>query len=160
MSNEYMIYLDIDDVLDRDKWIFRYSLPCHERMKEKYQLIRNNGRFVDFLEGDFSRESVREYFLNEHNKFTYNLASKIGFSGFEHMLIPYGLDSNGLGEDIEARILKRFEKIWDIPDDIKNFEFSERNIEQMKKDGLLDEKIKFGDIIFKHGSYIVDVDRC
>jgi hypothetical protein len=57
------------------KWLFHYSLPCHFGRDSAFQRLIKSGNFkpLKCLE-DFSRESVRDYFLGLNNELTFQNA--------------------------------------------------------------------------------------
>ena len=65
------------------QWLFFYTLPCTRGNPQAFERLLEIGKFNEFLDGDYSRQNVRAYFLGQHNKRTY--------PNFFHMLRPYDI---------------------------------------------------------------------
>lgn len=71
---------------DKYKWLKQYAMPC---FNSKVRSIHNLPRIKtieEFLEGDYSKEKVRDYFFIPHNLRTLKERNYI------HLVIPYEIN--------------------------------------------------------------------
>ena len=145
---------------EKEKWLFLYALPCHFGKIERYEQMKASGNFkpASKLKENFSRESVRNYFLGEHNSESYNNAIS-DERWFHHMLMPYRVTK--VSPEIEIKLVEDFEKRFFMPEKYKQKKLSKRQQKRMKQFGFLDGgNLGKGDIIYIHGGFIVDLERC
>lgn len=147
------------EISEQDKWLYFYTLPCHGGNSLLFENLKKTGKFNEYLNGDFSREKVRAYFLGEHNikslkkmeRIEENKTSKQETMGI-HLLIPYRVNYI-LGESLTCTIYQHF---YDIAKLTPSRIFA-KSLDKAIELKIIQEYPKQGDILLVHGDWIVDV---
>lgn len=135
----------------KDKWLFLYTLPCHNGIEEVFNRMMESGNSAPMLalNGNHSREDVRNYFLGEHN-------SRVGDMGnIQCMLIKYEIIST---LPLQGKAIAIG---YEIPEYLREVYLNEKDMEKAVRFGVLkDKKLKLRDIVFMHRGFIVDAEFC
>lgn len=138
-------------ISEKDKWLFLYTLPCHDGNHRAFQKMKESSNFnpVLALNGDYSKKAVRNYFLGEHNL----KASSVG--NIPCILMQYQIIS--VNTYIRSRICN---ESYRLPEYLQEISLSSGDLEKAVRFGVLEDskKLKTGDILFMHGGFIVDVE--
>ena len=147
------------EINEQDKWLYFYTLPCTGGNILLFENLKKIGEFNKYLNGDFSREKVRRYFLGEHNikslkKTEIIEENKIGEQETMgiHLLIPYRVNYI-LEESLTCTIYQPF---YDIANLTPSRIFA-KSLDTAIELEVIQEYPKQGDILLVHGDYIVDV---
>jgi len=145
-----------EKVPEKYKWLFFYSLPCHEGDSKKFlELIKsNNFKPLKYLSNDYSRESVREYFLGRHNYEAYLKKN------FLHMVIPYVINTESKIGDSLNKSLEI--EITEFPFVLPFFKFKINERELARKLeilGITDTKLLKNNTIYIHFGFVVDIEN-
>lgn len=135
----------MNEISPEDRWLYNYTLPCTCGNLELFDKLKRLGHFVSFLNGDFSRQNVMDYFLGEHNVSTYEEKN------YPHLVIPYEIVSC-------HRNLKKGEVVvpfLEVPEFLKDKKFGNRTVKFAKELGALEELAK-GDVVISHCGWIID----
>jgi len=137
---------------DEYKWLYSYTFPCTRRGDEEAFLeLLKKGNFLDILKGDYSRESVRSYFLVDHNlrELTGSPAMPSHRSmGYLHLALPYYIEQTGEGT-LVCKLIKPFDQ---MPLG-KNKIFNPFEIESAEKRGVLYQD---SEIVVSHAGIIAE----
>ena len=144
----------------KNKWLFNYALPCTAGNEKAFDRLLSNGEFAKHFDNNYSREAVRDYFMEKHNLLTLDivkggvLESKMSHScsGLYHLLIPYTIEGVG-GKGITCQVAEPF---YDLPIPLTSRFFDREEIEKAKKRAVLEDSIGNGDVLLVHALQIVD----
>jgi len=100
---------------EKYKWLYSYTLPCTKRGDEKFFIdLLKKGQFVSFLNGDYSRENVRKYFLIDHNvrelECSVLMNKNHRSAGYLHLALPYKIKEFGK-EELVCRLVEPFDQM-------------------------------------------------
>lgn len=145
----------IQDIPEKDRWLFLYTFPCHFENQEIFLRLKKFGKFNNYLNGNSTKEKIKEYFFTKHNNDAHRNRN------YNHMLIPYRvIESNSDSEssEIKCSVLKPF---FELPENLENKILSEDDLIKAKGLGIIgkDEKLEIGDIVLIHGGFIVDIEK-
>ncbi len=126
------------------KWIYLYTLPCHNGSESVFEHILAHGEGVRRLKKDHSREAVMAHFLIDHNLTNPNF----------HYCVPYVAGKSfqdSLPCIVETNFLRTFD-ITLVPSKI----FDKKTLEEAIQRGALSSMPSPETIIIAHGNYVVD----
>lgn len=127
------------------KWIYLYSLPCHNSNETVFEHILAHGEGVRKLKKDYSRKNVMAHFLIDHNLQSHN----------SHYCVPY-VAGKSFQDSLPCRVEEGFLGLFDIPGLIPSKIFDKKTLEQAIERGALSSMPSPETILITHGNYIVD----
>jgi len=143
------------EISERDKWLYIYTLTCTKGRFELIEKLPNIKKIKNFLNGDCSKERIRDYFFIVHNPKTFEFMERAG--NYEkqektHLIIPYRVEG-ALGNSLSCKISWPFYELPGVP----STAVFKGALEQAIEFEVIEEIPSQGDILLVHGNYIVDV---
>ena len=145
-------------IQEKYKWLYAQTIACTGGNMGLFERVLKSEKINNFLKGNFSREKVRDYFMDLHNTETIKGISDMkDFDSklkYLHLEIPYEI-LQITEKGVFTSLTEPFYE--DLPIPLSTRTFNNKALKQIKELGLLERELRKGDILLSHCFDIADV---